>query len=125
MAKPELSSFTKADAAAALALCEAATPEPWEWRGAYDDILFVAHGHFTAESDGLPGFDADRAFITDARTALPAAIKMLMKAADSMRYISQFSDKCEESDPCDYDNTCRIHKMRGEARRWLEEWERK
>jgi hypothetical protein len=57
-----------------LELCEKATPTPWEWQGDHSDDLLVAHGHFQGWGDGFPGFEDDKTFITESRTALPAVI---------------------------------------------------
>jgi hypothetical protein len=79
----------KRDAAADLAMCEAATPGPWEWEGnrylyGHEDELVLIT---TINGEPLKG---TKTFIAESSTALPHWIK---RAQDAEKRISAACDK--------------------------------
>ena len=85
----------------------AATPGPWHWEPpsgddwpAHDESLATEDGEAVLlgwgyDASGIEGAPADREFIADARTSLPAALAALKAVLDEHpRYEGDFSDFC-------------------------------
>lgn len=124
------SSFTKADTEAALLLCEKATEGPWEL-GPFGCIKGGPEIELTkgkvrpqvglatmGENISSEARDANAALFVAARTALPAAIKALMKTADEMRIIAANDESSHARTPRYPDCGC----SQCVAQRWLEKW---
>jgi hypothetical protein len=102
-----MSDEEKRDAQADLAMCEAATPEPWFERAPYGDGLLTHHEVLTHDPDAakaaaMGGFricevfsPRNHRFIAEARTALPHWIKRAAAAEAEAERLKAILDELD------------------------------